>query len=62
MLDFFKVFFEILPKFKDYINSMIASKKSHQNISDYNQLLKKIIVVNKKTELFLLKNDNCIYD
>ena len=44
---------------------MIASEKSHQNLSDYNQFLfKKIFEVHKKKQIFssekIRNSDNCI--
>ena len=43
---------------------MIASEKSHQNLSDYNQLLKKIEVYQKQiiSSEKMRNSDNCIYD
>ena len=63
-----QIFFEIVPKFSDFVNStdLIPNSKSHQNLSDYNQfLLKKIFEVNKKLVFSSdkIKNaGNCIYD
>ena len=47
-------FFGIFPKFSDLVNSndYIEKKKTHQNVSGYNQcLFKKRFEVNKKTDI-----------
>ena len=46
--------FEILPKFSDFVNSeMIASEKSHQNLSDYNKFLLEKHLQLIKNQIFL---------
>ena len=43
---FLQFFFKSLPKFSDFINSNNCIEKSHQNLSDYMQVLLKFFFLN----------------
>ena len=52
-LCFFSDFFKILPKFSDFVNSDdCIEKKTHENLSDYNQFLLILFCMLIKKQIF----------